>query len=548
MSNLKILLKNSIMNTWGINKFLKEESKSEKIKNMSIFFAILIGIFSIGLLIVMYSLAIVEQLGQYEFLSLILMSAMIFSTIFSFFTSVYKAQGVLFSSRDFETLMSLPIKPGIILASKMIELLLLNYLFVALVTIPPAIVYFMKSGTSSIFFIYLFIGIVFIPLIPIVMAAIIAFALSYVSSRMKRKTLILNIGTLIVVVGVMIGSFKMDKIINIVIENSTSIIQGIKTIYPPSYYFTDALANLSLLSMTKFILWSIIPFIIFLIIFARSFKSINLRLGETFKRSNYKLTSLKTNTLRGALIKKEFKRYFSSSVYVTNTIIGIVIVTVAAVASLIMGGDFLIDQMAQSSDSDLQVLAPLLKQVMQFAPLIILSFGIGLTCTTGSAISIEGRNLWILKSSPLEVKDIFIGKIGVNILLLIPTIVVDSVMFAIAFKLTLINFMWTILIPTLLAILVSVGGLLINLFFPKLDWTSEVQVVKQSLSSMISILMGAVLVVVVIFVTIGINKVFAITNINLYLGVIALLLLLLISLVCTILKTKGEKLFNRLKS
>ncbi len=444
--------------------------------------------------------------------------------------------------------MSVPIKPGIILASKMIELLLLNYLFVALVTIPPAIVYFMKSGTSSIFFIYLFIGIVFIPLIPIVMAAIIAFALSYVSSRMKRKTLILNIGTLIVVVGVMIGSFKMDKIINIVIENSTSIIQGIKTIYPPSYYFTDALANLSLLSMTKFILWSIIPFIIFLIIFARSFKSINLRLGETFKRSNYKLTSLKTNTLRGALIKKEFKRYFSSSVYVTNTIIGIVIVTVAAVASLIMGGDFLIDQMAQSSDSDLQVLAPLLKQVMQFAPLIILSFGIGLTCTTGSAISIEGRNLWILKSSPLEVKDIFIGKIGVNILLLIPTIVVDSVMFAIAFKLTLINFMWTILIPTLLAILVSVGGLLINLFFPKLDWTSEVQVVKQSLSSMISILMGAVLVVVVIFVTIGINKVFAITNINLYLGVIALLLLLLISLVCTILKTKGEKLFNRLKS
>ncbi len=444
--------------------------------------------------------------------------------------------------------MSLPIKPGIILASKMIELLLLNYLFVVLVTIPPAIVYFMKSGTSIIFFIYLFIGIIFIPLIPIVMAAIIAFALSYVSSRMKRKTLILNIGTLIVVVIVVIGSFKMDKIINIVIENSTSIIQGIKTIYPPSYYFTDALANLSLLSMTKFILWSIIPFIIFLIIFARSFKSINLRLGETFKKSNYKLRSLKTNTLRVALIKKELKRYFSSSVYVTNTIVGIVLVTVAAVSSLVMGGDFLIDQMAQSSDSDLQVLAPLLKQVMQFAPLIILSFGIGLTCTTGSSISIEGRNLWILKSSPLEVKDIFIGKIGVNILLLIPTIVVDSIMFAIAFKLTLINFMWTILIPTLLAILVSVGGLLINLFFPKLDWTSEVQVVKQSLSSMISILMGAVLVVVVIFITIGINKVFAITNINLYLGVIALLLLLLILLVCTLLKTKGEKLFNKLRS
>lgn len=548
MSNLKILLKNSIMNNWGINKFLKEESKSERIKNISIFLAILLGIFSVGMLIVMYSLAIADQLGEYGYLNLILISAMILSTMFSFFTSVYKAQGVLFSSRDFETLMSLPIKPSIILASKMIELLLLNYLFVALVTIPPSIVYFMKADTSIVFFLYLLIGIVFIPLLPIVMAAIIVFAISYISSRMKHKALILNMGTLIVVIIIVIGSFKIDKIINMVIANSASIIEGIKTIYPPSYYFTDALANLSLLSMVKLILWSMIPFILFLIVFGRSFKSINLRLGETFKKSNYKLTTLKSNTLRGALIKKEFKRYFSSSIYVTNTIIGVVLVTVAAVACLIMGGDFVLDQMAQSSDTDIQAIAPLLKQVMQFTPLIIISFGVGLTCTTGSAISIEGKNLWILKSSPLEVKDIFISKIAVNIILLVPAIIFDTIMLAIAFDLTLINFMWTILIPTLLAILVSVGGLLINLYFPKLDWTSEVQVVKQSLSSMISILMGGVLVAVTIFVTIGINKVFAITNVNLYLGVIALLLFLLILLVYTLLKTKGEKLFNRLSS
>jgi ABC-2 type transport system permease protein len=548
MSNLKVLLKNSIMNNWGINKFLKEESKSERIKNISIFLAILLGIFSVGMLIVMYSLAIAGQLGQDGYLSLILISAMILSTMFSFFTSVYKAQGVLFSSRDFETLMSLPIKPSIILASKMIELLLLNYLFVVLVTIPPSIVYFMKSNASIVFFLYLLIGIVFIPLLPIVMAAIIAFAISYISSRMKHKALILNIGTLIAVVIIVIGSFKIDKIINMVIANSESIIEGIKTIYPPSYYFTDALVNLSLLSMAKLILWSIIPFILFLIVFGRSFKSINLRLGETFKKSNYKLTTLKTNTLRGALIKKEFKRFFSSSIYVSNTTIGIVLVTVAAVACLIMGGDFLLDQMAQSSDTDLQAIAPLLKQVMQFAPLIILSFGVGMTCTTGSAISIEGKNLWILKSSPLEVKDIFISKIAVNIILLVPTIIFDTIMLTIAFDLTLINFMWTILIPTLLAILVSVGGLLINLYFPKLDWTSEVQVVKQSLSSMISILMGGILVAVMIFITIGINKVFAITNVNLYLGAIALLLVLLILLVYTILKTKGEKLFNKLRS
>ena len=84
--------------------------------------------------------------------------------------------------------------------------------------------------------------------------------------------------------------------------------------------------------------------------------------------------------------------------------------------------------MAQSSDTDIQAIAPLLKQVMQFTPLIILSFGVGLTCTTGSSISIEGKNLWILKSSPLEVKDIFISKIAVNIILLVPAIIFDTIM------------------------------------------------------------------------------------------------------------------------
>ena len=70
MSNLKILLKNSVMNNYGVNKFIKEESKNERIKNISIFMSILIAIFSIGLLIVMYSLAIAEQLGQYGYLNL----------------------------------------------------------------------------------------------------------------------------------------------------------------------------------------------------------------------------------------------------------------------------------------------------------------------------------------------------------------------------------------------------------------------------------------------------------------------------------------------
>ena len=79
-----------------------------------------------------------------------------------------------------------------------------------------------------------------------------------------------------------------------------------------------------------------------------------------------------------------------------------------------------------------------------------------------------------------------------------------------------------------------------------MDWKNETQVVKQSLSSMISMFMGVILVALVIGACYLSNKYLHITNIYVYLGGITVLLGVLDVASIIILKTKGEKLFNKL--
>ena len=106
--------------------------------------------------------------------------------------------------------------------------------------------------------------------------------------------------------------------------------------------------------------------------------------------------------------------------------------------------------------------------------------------------------------------------------------------------------MWTLLIPTLLAVLVAVSGVIINLYFPKMEWKNETQVVKQSLSSMVSMFMGVILVAIVIGICYLSIKYLHITNIYVYLAGITVLLAILDVVSVIILKTKGENLFNKL--
>ena len=309
------------------------------------------------------------------------------------FTSIYKAQGVLFNAKDYDLLMSLPIKNTTILASKIISLMSINFISSALILIPASIVYFRYNGSLSwMYFLILTISLIFVPMIPIVAASIIAFIITFISSRFKHKNIATVIVGMIILLGIMAVSFNSQKYVNEFIANSESIVNGLSSIYPPALYLKNALINIDFISLVKFIIISIIPFMIFIFVFSKTFKIINGKLSETYRRANYKVGSLEEKSILKALMIQELRRYIATPIYIFNTAFAMVLLVAASVVNLFLSREQILVLLGYQGMEDL----------IPMMALVLMVFTIGLSCTTNSSISLEGNRLWIIKSLPID--------------------------------------------------------------------------------------------------------------------------------------------------
>ena len=99
-------------------------------------------------------------------------------------------------------------------------------------------------------------------------------------------------------------------------------------------------------------------------------------------------------------------------------------------------------------------------------------------------------------------------------------------------------------LPIFALIVFSTVGLMINLWFPKLNWTNEVVVVKQSLSIMLSLFLNLIFVLGLYFIYfIWLNNVL---NINIFLVICFVVFALIFALFIYLLKKQGKDIYNKL--
>ena len=163
-----------------------------------------------------------------------------------------------------------------------------------------------------------------------------------------------------------------------------------------------------------------------------------------------------------------------------------------------------------------------------------------MTSITSSMISLEGKSLNITKSLPVESKKIILAKVLASNTISIPIILLCDIIIFIAFKVNIIDILFigiaSVVIPTFSALL----GITINLKHPKLDASSDTEIVKQSTSSFIAVLSGTCLGMI----TVGITIASGMTNLT-------ILLVLLVFIVADFIlwqwiKSSGVKRFNEL--
>lgn len=455
----------------------RNSSKLTKILFPTILF-IIVGI-SIGT----YAYMIGEQLHPVNLTYIMVSMFIMVVTIMSFIEGIYKSQGILFESKDNDLLFSLPIKKSQILFVRIFKLLLFQYIYNLMFLLPAFVIfiYFEKPGIN--FYLISLLMSLLIPIIPTIISSVIGYIVKLLSSKFKSKKIVQTLLSSIIFLGIFYFSMNLENLIQDIASKATDINDMLTSIYYPLGLYVNLINKFDLLSLIKLLLINIVLFILFILIGSKLYFKIIFNSKEnTNKKRIYKKDLIIKRKPIISLTRKELKRYFSSPIYMFNTSFGLLLSVILSIYLCFKGAnvfdDLLIKYGIQNSLS--------LPILFYFFILFVGS----MTSISSSSISLEGKTINITKSLPIKEKLILKSKILTCYIIELPFIIFSDIIFFIKFKPSLFYIVLITLIELFTILLSACIGLIINLKYPKMNATNDTEVVKQSMSSMISVFIG----------------------------------------------------------
>ena len=484
MKQIKTLTKLQLQNLYGLNvlRYTKDKKKKKTTIGLGVVWAFLIVMIAVYIGAAVFGYV---YLGMAEIVpAYLIMLASIVILAFA----IFKAGSVIFQENAYDILCSLPVSQTAIVVSRFLCMYVENLLLTFLVMVPGIVVYGVMVKPALSFYLIGAVVTVFVPLIPITIATFLGALVTAVASRMKHKSLVsavLSIGIVVGVLGSTGQMAAMEENFSIeMIQNMSEILtQAIKDIYPPAIWLGSAMIKGDILTGLLCILGGLVVFAMTIALISVKFHEICRGLYGTHAKHNYKMEQLKKTSVLGTLYKREMKRYFASSIYVQNTIVGPVMAIIFAVAVLGVG----LDTIQQTMEIPLDIAG---------AVPVLLAGIFAVMTTTCTSISMEGKEWWIVKSLPIRTKDLLDSKLLFGLSLYLPFWLVSEILLIIALRPGVMELVWLVLLPLILIVFSQVFGLTINLKMPVFDWENEVSVVKQSASAALGGLGGFVVVLV----------------------------------------------------
>lgn len=484
LREISILTRLNLCNLYGFNVFKNTKDKSEKKKALGFMLAVILVVclvaFYVGMMVYGY---VTIGLGSVVPAYLV----MIASIIILFF-GIFKGSAIIFERKGYEMLSALPLSAKSIVISRFMRMYAENFIFTLIVMLPGMAVYGILLKESFAFFLAGAVVSIVLPMAPMTLAVIIGAAVTTMTSKMKHKSIVETAFLVAFVVGITVFSSKVaaidESVMNqMMLDLSIVVSDLIGKIYPPAIWFGNLMLGKGFLPSIMYILGTFTILMSVVSILAKNYERIYQNLYSSKAKHNYRMEKQVQSKPIKALYRKEFKRYFASNVYVTNTIIGPIMATVMAGALIFVDlGDVLA---ALPIDLDLAKLVP-----------VVFSMIFCLMTTTSVAVSMEGKEWWIVKSLPLTTKAILDGKLAMNLMLASPFYIVSEIFMVVALKPEGLDLIWVILMPALMIVFAGIFGIFVNLHFPSFNWENEAAVVKQSISSMLGGLACPILAII----------------------------------------------------
>lgn len=462
------------------------------------------------------------------------------TAVIIFLFSIFAIPSVYYFSKDIDHLLVLPIKPEVILTSKLAVCIVYEYLFAAAVLVPMYISFILQIGFSFLSFLCFLIIFFTLPIYPLVLSSVLTMVIMRFVPFFNNRDRFNLIGGIIVVAAALGLSFwmqtmeteDMSAVLMALMDGNNSLMQFGTMLFPfvpsaaLSCFHGDLLQLLLYLGITA------ISLVVFLICGKLLYFKGAIGGSETsHSRHTFdqkQLSESRHHSVFRTYLIKEFKILFRTPVFFTNCVLTAllmpIILTVGVYTSL-QGMDlraFITPQLLES--------IPNLWCYVLVISFLVGSFMGGINMISSTAISREGTNAYFMKFIPVPVETQAFAKAACGIiisavsgwLLLIPLHLVLS--YPIYLDLIFV-------VGSLVSVIMTnLFGILIDLLRPKLVWEQEAAAVKQNLNGVISILLSFLLAAVcfgllyigwdqVLLIAIGLLVIQIVLSFLLYVGV-----------------------------
>lgn len=448
------------------------------------------------------------------------------------FGSVFNTYASLYQAKDNDLLLSLPVPPSKILSARLSGVFMMGLMYELIVMIPTLIVFFLKAKVTVAGGVFALLSPFILSVFVLALSCILGFAVAAVSSKLKRKniiTVILSLAFLAVYYYVYSQAYT---VLQSILANPQKIANGVKNVLYPFYCMgrgTDG----DFLSMLIFTGIMAAMFLLVYLVLARSFLHLATA-NRGSAKAKYKEKQIKAANADTALLRKELRRFLGSPTYMLNCGLGIVFMLVGVVALLIKGAALR------------EMLYGMFEGYLHLIPLFCAAAVCAITAMcdmTAPSVSLEGKNLWLAQVLPIQPFQPLKAKLKLHLYLTLPPAVLLTLSVEWVFRLQWGECLLLLVTVAAFVLFMALAGLFFNLKMPNLTWTNEIVPVKQSMSVMLALFGGWVVVL-----AFGLLY-YALRNLltpMAFLAVSTVLLFVLSAALYRYIKTKGAKIFETL--
>ena len=442
------------------------------------------------LCIISYANIIIEPLVEVHFEFVLLTIFVLLTSIMTLIEGIYKSSSLLFNCKDDNLLLSLPIKKSTVLFIRVLKFYLFELIYNSLFLIPAMIVYIRYVDVGVSFYVVSFLACLLLPIIPIVLSCIIGVVISAFSSKFKMKNFIQIIITTLFLIAIIFISNNLDKVIEKIAQNASSINEIITKIYYPAGAYIKLVTDFNILDLVLFIIIHLLVFTISIYLLSIIYFKINSAVKTVKIGTKNKDYRIKENKPMKSLIKKEVNRFINSPVFVINAGFGLVLFIIGSIG-ICLKFDSIVEIFNNDSSNFFNI-----EQIKSYMPVILfglICFASLMSSITSSMISLEGKSFNILKGLPIKPFKIIVSKILTAILIMIPFFIIGDIIVFIKFNFSIGEIIICLISSFILPFVAETIGIMVNLKYPKMDAENDTEVVKQSISSMIAVFIGMIL-------------------------------------------------------